>query len=196
MVSDRDRGPSTRARLATLDSRSLRMTEQELEVRFLASADAGAYSAIRLEALELEPDAFSSSAEEHRRLSAEEIGRRLASEDNFVAGAFLGGRLIGTAGFYREKGPKTRHLGFVWGVYVNREARGRGIGRAMMEALLDRATKIAGLEQIRMSVTTTQEAAARLYRSLGFEPWGREPRAIKIGDRYIDEEHMVLHLRK
>ena len=39
-----------------------------------------------------------------------------------------------------------------------------------------------------------QTAAAALYRSLGFAAFGREPNALKIGDRYLDEEYMVLRL--
>jgi hypothetical protein len=33
-----------------------------------------------------------------------------------------------------------------------------------------------------------------LYRSLGFESFGVEPRAMRVGDRFYDEEHMVLRL--
>ena len=53
-----------------------------------------------------------------------------------MVGAFYDSRLIGMAGFYREKGLKSRHKGRVWGVYVTPEARGGGIGRKMMQALL------------------------------------------------------------
>jgi hypothetical protein len=64
--------------------------------------------------------------------------------------------------------------------------------------LLERAALI-GAEQIGLSDTTTQTAAIELYRSLGFESWGCEPKALKIGDRYMDEEYrfvtsMVLYV--
>jgi ribosomal protein S18 acetylase RimI-like enzyme len=96
------------------------------------------------------------------------------------------------AGFHREQGVKTRHKGRVWGVYVTPSARGRGVGRKLMLALLERAAGIDGIEQILISVTTTQMAASSLYRSLGFESFGCEPRAMKVGDRYIDEDLMLL----
>lgn len=63
-----------------------------------------------------------------------------------------------------------------------------------MDRLLERAAVVAGLEQVLLSVARTQEAAIRLYRSLGFEPYGCEPRALKVGNRFIDEEHMILQL--
>jgi len=35
-----------------------------------------------------------------------------------------------------------------------------------------------------------------LYCELGFEIFGCEPRALRIGDRFIDEQYLVLHLKK
>ncbi len=46
---------------------------------------------------------------------------------------------------------------------------------------------IEGVEEILLSATTAQDAAASLYRSLGFESYGCERRALKIGDGYVDE---------
>src|SRR3981081_4791956 len=105
-----------------------------MEIRLLTGDDAIAYWKVRLEALELEVEAFSSSAEEHRSLSVEDARTRLTSdpENSFVVGAFDGKQLIGTAGFYREKGLKTRHKGHVWGVYVAREARGKRGGARLV----------------------------------------------------------------
>jgi len=169
-----------------------------MEIRFLHGGDASEYWRLRLEALQGDPEAFSSSAEEHQSLSLEEVRKRLGSgeADFFVVGAFDDGCLIGTAGFYREKGPKVRHKGRVWGVYVTPEKRGRGIGRKIMQTLVERAAGIEGVDQILLSVTTTQSAAAHLYRSLGFGSFGCEPRALKIGDRFIDEEYMVLRVKR
>ena len=150
-----------------------------------------------MEALEGDPEAFSASAEEYRALSLNEIKSRLGfgSADSFVVGAFEAGRMMGMAGFYRDKGLKSRHKGRVWGVYVTPSKRGTGLGRRMLETLLDRGRGIHGVEQILLSVTATQTAAIALYRSLGFEFFGREPRALRIGDRHIDEEYFVLSLK-
>jgi RimJ/RimL family protein N-acetyltransferase len=165
-----------------------------MEIRFLTSDDAGAYWKIRLEALECDPEAFGSSPEEHRALTEDKVAARISYDpaNKFVVGAFAGGRLVGTAGFFRDKGLKARHKGHIWGVYVKREERGGGVGRDMLRALLDRAVNTEGVEQIMLSVVTTQDVAVRLYRSLGFESFGCERRALKIGDRYVDEENMVL----
>jgi ribosomal protein S18 acetylase RimI-like enzyme len=112
-----------------------------------------------------------------------------------VVGAFEGGLLLGNAGFYRDRGLKTRHKGRVWGVYVTPSRRGAGTAKAMMRELLKRAESIDGVEQVLLSVAATQGAAIRLYQSLGFEPFGCEPRALKIGARRIDENYMILQFK-
>src|SRR5271166_3100373 len=169
-----------------------------MEIRFLNADDTAAYWNIRLEALQNEPEAFGSSVEEHRALPLAEIAARLSADplNNFVVGAFVGEKLIGTAGFFCNKGLKERHKGRVWGVYVTREARGKGAGREMMRMLLERASKVEGIEHILLSVVITQDAAVKLYRALGFESFGCERRALKIGDRYLDEENMVLFVKR
>ena len=167
-----------------------------MEIRFLRGADAGEWSRLRLEALRSDPEAFSASPEEHQVLSLDEIKKRLGSGtgDSFVAGAFDGSRLVGMAGFHRETGLKSRHKGRVWGVYVTAAKRGQGLGRRLLEVVLNRARSISGVEQILIAVTSTQLAASALYQSLGFEPFGREPRALKIGDRFIEEDYLAMRV--
>lgn len=165
-----------------------------MEIRYLTDEDAGEWLRLRLEALQGDPEALSASFDEYKSLSLEAVRKRLGcnAQDAFVVGAFENGRLQGCAGFYREKGLKSRHKGRVWGVYVAPEKRGSGVGKKMMKMLLERGATLDGVQQILLSVTATQAAAVQLYRSLGFTSFGLEPRALKVGERFIDEEYMVL----
>jgi len=73
--------------------------------------------------------------------------------------------------------------------------RGKGVGRALIGELLERARRDSTLEQILLAVGTVQTAAKQLYSSFGFEVYGTEPRGLKVGSTYVDEDHMILRIR-
>lgn len=167
-----------------------------MEIRVLDENDAQTYRELRLEALQSEPLAFGSAYEDSVSWALERWQERIKAKEGegFTLGAFQYDQLVGVATLMREDRRKTRHLASVIGVYVTFSARGQGIAEQLMRELIRRARGFQGLEQLVLAVSTHQEAARGLYRSLGFEVWGYEKNALKIGETYTDFEHMTLRL--
>src|SRR5687767_5339535 len=112
-----------------------------IEIRFLNPDDAEEYWALRYEGLQLEPAAFGVSAEEFGATTPEEVGPRHLRNDpngNFMVGAFVDGKLCGIMGFFRDTYLKRRHRGAVIAVYVTEAHRKKGLGKQMLQTLIDR----------------------------------------------------------
>ena len=160
----------------------------DIAIRRLLAADAEGYRSIRLAALADAPEAFGSDVATESASPVDAFANTLRS--GYVAGAFAGERLVAIAGFRALEREKTRHRGDIWGVYVTPDARGTGIGRRLLEHVLDYArTQVL---QVHLAVTASNAAAVALYEHLGFIRYGTEPRALKVNGRYLDEHLMVL----
>lgn len=169
--------------------------QARMEIRLLAPNDAQALAAIRLEALEQEPEAFGASLEEEKKKTLEEWQARLDlsnQEESGYLGAFDAGEIIGMIGYYRHKGAKLRHKASIVSMYVKQSHRGTGVAGELMKAALLQLQTIGDLDQVQLAVVTSNQAAVRFYEKMGFQPFGHEKRALKIGDKYVDETHMVL----
>ncbi|MEV1175759.1 GNAT family N-acetyltransferase [Nonomuraea sp. NPDC049784] len=163
-------------------------------IRSLTVRDAGEYRAFRLQALRDAPTAFTSSFEEDvaKPLSATE--QRLAAAGrphDAVIGAYLAGSLVGIAGLAVPERAQERHKGTLFGMAVAPHATGRGLGRALVTRVLELAAAVDGLVQVGLTVSEGNVPAERLYRSCGFEVWGREPRAIIVEGCAVAKLHMV-----
>lgn len=167
------------------------MVTPSLEIHRFKIVDAEAYRAIRLAALKTAPEAFGSAYKTEAAWPVADFVDRLAT--SAVFGAYAAGGIVGVAGFKQESGPKGAHKGFVWGVYVQPDARRHGVGAALIEAILQSASEV--VEQLTLAVAQGNNAAIEMYRKFGFEVYGVEPRALKTCTGYSDEVLMVRFLR-
>jgi nucleoside-diphosphate-sugar epimerase/RimJ/RimL family protein N-acetyltransferase len=163
-------------------------------IRRIRSDEAHTFWALRLRALAEHPESFGTSPDEDADLPLETVRARLEGPWNVVLGAYDGTRLVGIVGLRREERRKRAHTARIWGMYVTPDFRGRGVGRRLLAAAIDEARAMKGVERLLLVVVGGNTPAQAVYRALGFQTYGVEPKALKIGGAFVDEEHMVLFL--
>ena len=142
--------------------------------------------AIRLQALEDSPDAFGSLLEEEILFADSEWQERLRrpnvatfvatiGEDGDDVGLVTGAPYDGTTGLFS--------------MWVAPEARGRGVGGALIDAVVEWA-RSNGSSEILLDVEDDNESAIALYRSKGFERTG------VVGTLPSPREHITEHQRR
>jgi GNAT superfamily N-acetyltransferase len=145
-----------------------------VDVRRIRADEGLRLRALRLRALADAPTAFGSTLEREEAFGDEvwheraATGAAGAARATYVAGD--GDRWVGIAtGLADDADAPDATL---VGMFVEPAARGRGIGRALVEAVADWARCI-GAPRLRLWVTSTNAAALALYARSGFAPTGR-----------------------
>ncbi|WP_276089206.1 GNAT family N-acetyltransferase [Pedobacter sp. JY14-1] len=144
--------------------------------------------------LQLFPDRFKLGPEDH-------ILQQFPSENKkngFTLGATLEDRLIGIITFFvAADRAKLAHIGELSRMYISPEAQGKGIGLNLIKKLLETvASEYPEVRQVKLNVATHNESAKKLYKKLGFEHYATEKDCIKLGERFLDDDSMVLFLEK
>lgn len=147
-----------------------------------------AFQALRLDALQMNPEAFGSSYEEEAVMSIgnfKEVYKKCA-----IFGAFIADSLVGCAGFFIQSPIKMQHRGVLFSLYVEPSCRNKGIASSLVKAVIDHAKK--SVLQLHTTVVTSNKSALNLYEKNGFIIYGTEPHSLKINDDFYDEHLMVL----
>lgn len=104
----------------------------------------------------------------------DETRKRLEPSDGTTAMVALAqDQIVGFAELYTfGHVPRHRHAGDVNMIVTHADWQGKGVARALMEAILDLADNWLQLSRLGLTVWTTNERAVALYESLGFEVEG------------------------
>lgn len=165
----------------------------DIVIRLLTASDAQAFQELRLHALSSNPEAFGASYEEEVSLPIETVRARLSSQGpNAVFGAYAGDRPVGVAGFAAYERIKASHKGVMWGVFVRPEWRGHSVGKSLVQRVIEHASRHVII--LEAAVGLANESARRTYHGLGFETYGVERKALRVGDVFYDEELLLMEL--
>jgi ribosomal protein S18 acetylase RimI-like enzyme len=154
------------------------ISEQHIE-GFRAAVDSVARERRYLALLEAPPEADS------RKYVRDNIA---GGAPHFVA--VTDGKVVGWCDVAVRSRSTLQHSGIL-GMGVIRDHRGKGIGRALMQATLT-AAKASGMRRIELTVRVDNEPAKRLYESFGFMTEGLCKRHMCIDGQFIDSWLMAL----
>lgn len=169
-----------------------------INVRKLQNHEWQKFKHIRLEALDDSPTAFGQSAEDESKKTDEqwESGVKFTNENppSLALFAEIGEEIIGMVGSFTKDREKMKHIANVWGMYVNSEYRGQGIGRKLLESLIEELKNHSQIKKIRIGVVSSNTLAAELYKRLGFEVVGEFKKELFVDSKYYDELLLEMYL--
>ncbi|MDP1421727.1 GNAT family protein [Peribacillus simplex] len=115
------------------------------------------------------------------------IRRLLENERETIIVAAINGEVIGWIGFQSENRKRMSHKGS-FGIMIRKNFRGMGIGKDLVQALLDWAEANPLIEKVSLGVFSTNHRAIALYKSMGFVEEGRKIKEFKMSEReYVDD---------
>ncbi|MGF9853483.1 GNAT family N-acetyltransferase [Bacillus paramobilis] len=163
-------------------------------IRLLTKEDAEKYWELRLQALQVNPEAFVTTYEEAIRQEnpIKRVESNLTAATSCTFGAFNADhQLVGVVTLLTEEKEAYKHKGHIVAMYVDASNRRSGLARELIRKAIEKAREM-DLEQLILGVVSTNEPAKKLYESMGFQTYGIEKRALKINGVYSDDEYMVL----
>lgn len=161
-------------------------------IRKLIIDDWEKFKKIRLEALELEPQAFGDSYSILSKKKDNYWKKELSNKKQVWYGVFDNENLVGIGSIKFVKTLKFDHIAHLSGIYVRKEYRGRGVGKLLFKTRIDEAFKNPYIRKIKLIVNLSQENAIDLYKSFGFKVVGKMEKEFRIDSVYFDAYLMEL----
>lgn len=116
------------------------------------------------------------------------------SKTDLILLALINDQIVGLTDFSNRSIKRRAHCGSL-DIFVDKNFRGRGIGKILLSSLINWASRVQSLERVELSVFANNTAAISLYKSLGFFEEGRKLKSIRYGhDSYVDELLMARFL--
>ena len=111
-------------------------------------------------------------------------------EGDHILVAAIDDEVVGVIGLHTSSRPRVNHRGEI-GMMVRDDWHGKGVGTAMMRAVIDLADKWLNLARIELTVFTDNESAIALYRKFGFEIEGTHRKYAFREGEFVDAYAMA-----
>jgi ribosomal protein S18 acetylase RimI-like enzyme len=105
------------------------------------------------------------------------------------------GHIVGHAFLQQLRLQSMRHIATL-NIAIHIGWQQKGIGRMLIERLIEWAKNTEAIEKIQLHVRSTNSVAISLYKKMGFQEEGRLKNRVKLKDRYIDDIIMGLDLNR
>lgn len=99
-------------------------------------------------------------------------------------------KVVGLVGLHLNTSPRLRHSASI-GISVHTQYQSKGIGRKLLNEILDIADNWLMLVRIELGVYCDNEKAIDLYKSLGFEIEGIKKHSAIRNGKYVNEYIMA-----
>ncbi len=127
------------------------------------------YKDIRLECLKEEPQAFNSTFEECMKYPDIYWKQKLENPQDIYAFAKSEDSIVGLMNITIGEKDEPTDVATLHGAFVKKDFRGVGIGRLLLDFLLDEIKNNKEIKVVKLWVKESQTAAINLYKSVGFE---------------------------
>lgn len=129
------------------------------------------------------PEEFNKTLEQQRGW----IETILQNDKETMLVAEVSNEIVGWIVFTSPNRIRLSHTGSI-GMMIKKDYRSMGIGKLLMEGMLNWAVQNPFIEKVSLGVFSTNERAIALYKSMGFIEEGRKIKEFKMGtNEFVDD---------
>ncbi|WP_409273306.1 GNAT family N-acetyltransferase [Neobacillus sp. SCS-31] len=172
--------------MAKISPKQININEgAQLLIREAAAVDAEAVLKYTQEILADTPYLMTTAEEFTQTVSQQKewLARMAEDPNKLVIVAELNGMIIGFLDFHNGNRVRNMHQG-AFGMSVKRDYRNKGVGKALLNALLEWATRNPSIEKVTLEVFADNANAIALYKKMGFEMEGIKRKSAKTDAGY------------
>jgi len=163
--------------------KSVKQKEARVRISELSPERWEEFRKLRLDALKKDPKAFLSSYEDEVDFGKDVWQTRIKN----VVFAIVGEKPVGMITSIRRNRRKNDHITDIFGVYVDKRFRGRGIGDKLLRRVISQTRENKNVSKIALSVIADQLPAVNLYLKYKFKVVGVLEDELRLDGKLYDE---------